>query len=309
MTLSRTLRKNLAMATNMSRMITAAVVSAKRLDRYINNVTPLVRHPTGPLRIRNGSFRLHKKALFALRDISVDFVEGGLNVVTGASGSGKSTLLLAILGETLVESGTVTRPQDIAFASQQPWLQNDTIRGNILFNSDYEEARYNRVVNACGLPIDFNEFPERDATEVGESGASLSGGQKSRVALARALYSKAPVLLLDDIFSALDTKTAASVWKDCFCGELLRGRTIVLVSNFPCSLLPLPAQITPVGLPLFLVSVVTCSKMHSRNTSSKKILTLDNLGHPVAMGRAPSGHRGGLGERHREGTGEESPCG
>lgn len=233
MTLSRTLRKNLAMATNASRVITAAAVSAKRLDRYINQVTPLVRHPVGPLQIRNGSFRLHKKATFSLRDISIDFVEGGLNVVTGASGSGKSTLLLAILGETLVESGTVTRPQDIAFASQQPWLQNETIRGNILFHSDYEEARYNRVINACGLPIDFNEFPERDATEVGESGASLSGGQKSRVALARALYSKAPVLLLDDIFSALDAKTAASVWKDCFCGEMLQGRTIVLVTQLP----------------------------------------------------------------------------
>lgn len=232
MTLSRTLRKNLSMATNMSRMISAAAVSAKRLDRYLNNVTPLVRHPVGPLQIRNGLFRLHKKATFSLR-ISVDFVEGGLNVVTGASGSGKSTLLLAILGETLVESGTVTRPQDIAFASQQPWLQNDTIRGNILFHSDYEEARYNHVVNACGLPVDFNEFPERDATEVGESGASLSGGQKSRVALARALYSKAPVLLLDDIFSALDAKTAASVWKDCFCGEMLKGRTVVLVSQLP----------------------------------------------------------------------------
>ncbi|KAK8867921.1 P-loop containing nucleoside triphosphate hydrolase protein [Apiospora arundinis] len=232
-TLIRSIRRNLAMATGMSRQITAAGVSLKRIDRYFNNVTPLTQHDVGSLHIEDATFRLHKKATFTLRNITIDFALGGLNVVTGPSGSGKSTLLMAILGETLVESGRVSSPKDIAYASQSAWLQNDTIRGNILFNSEFEEVRYNRVINACGLPIDFDEFPERDETEVGENGTSLSGGQKSRVALARALYSKAPVLLLDDIFSALDAKTAASVWAECFCGEMLRGRTIVLVTQVP----------------------------------------------------------------------------
>ncbi|KAI0022759.1 P-loop containing nucleoside triphosphate hydrolase protein [Xylariomycetidae sp. FL0641] len=232
-TLVRTLRRNLSMASNFSRAITAAVVSLNRLDRYFNNVTPLVAHPEGPLRLSNATVRRHKNATFTLRDISIDFVEGGLNVVMGQSGSGKSTLLLAILGETLLEAGTITSPKDIAYASQSPWLQNETIRDNILFNSPFEQIRYDRVINACGLPIDFNEFPERDETEVGENGASLSGGQKSRVALARALYSKAPVILLDDIFSALDAKTSALLWEEAFCGELLRGRTVVLVTQLP----------------------------------------------------------------------------
>ncbi|EMR69939.1 putative abc transporter protein [Eutypa lata UCREL1] len=174
-----------------------------------------------------------KKASFALKDVSIDFVEGGLNVVMGQSGSGKSTLLMSILGETILEEGLITCPKDIAYASQSPWLQNETIRDNILFNSPFEQVRYDRVINACGLPIDFNEFPERDETEVGENGASLSGGQKSRVALARALYSKASVILLDDVFSALDSKTSALLWKEAFCGDLLKGRTVVLVTQLP----------------------------------------------------------------------------
>ncbi|KAI5919844.1 P-loop containing nucleoside triphosphate hydrolase protein [Camillea tinctor] len=232
-TLVRTLRRNLAMASSMSRNITAAAVSIKRLDRYFRNVTPLKPHPIGPLKVSNATFRRHKKATFALKDVSIDFVEGGLNVVMGQSGSGKSTLLMAILGETLLENGTITCPKDVAYASQSPWLQNETIRENIIFNSPFEPVRYERVINACGLPIDLNEFPERDETEVGENGASLSGGQKSRVALARALYSKAPVILLDDIFSALDAKTSSSLWKEAFCGDLLQGRTVVLVTQLP----------------------------------------------------------------------------
>lgn len=82
------------MATGMSRNITAAGVSLKRLDRYFNNVTPLSRHPIGPLQMKNATFRRNKKASFALKDVSIDFVEGGLNVVMGQSGSGKSTLLM-----------------------------------------------------------------------------------------------------------------------------------------------------------------------------------------------------------------------
>ncbi|TGJ82318.1 hypothetical protein E0Z10_g6434 [Xylaria hypoxylon] len=231
--LVRTLRRNLSMASQYSRHFTATLVSLRRLDRYFDNVTPLIRHPDGPLKITNASLRRHKKAAFSLKDVSLDFVEGGLNVVTGPSGSGKSTLLMGILGETLLESGSITCPKDVAYASQSPWLQNETIRENILFNSTFEQVRYDRVIEACGLSIDMNEFPERDETEVGENGTSLSGGQKSRVALARALYSKSPVILLDDIFSALDAKTSAALWREAFCGDLLRGRTVVLVTQLP----------------------------------------------------------------------------
>ncbi|OLN87834.1 ATP-binding cassette transporter abc4 [Colletotrichum chlorophyti] len=231
--LVKNIRRNVTQVGFMSRNITSAMIAIGRLDKYFASTTPVEEYPEGDLKIQSATFRRNKTAAFQLKDISVDFVEGGLNVISGASGSGKTTLLLAILGETIKESGTITRPKDVAFASQTTWLQNDSIRENILFNGPYEKLRYDSVVNACCLPVDLREMDNGDQTVVGENGASLSGGQKARVALARALYSKAPLLLLDDIFSALDAKTSALLWERCFCSDLLKGRTVVLVAQQP----------------------------------------------------------------------------
>lgn len=231
LTLMNILRSHIAMLGYVSRNAMNAWISFERLDQYYNNTKPLIRYPEGPLRIQEATFKRNQKADFALRDVSIDFVEGGLNTVQGASGSGKTTLLLSILGETVKQGGNVTRPSDVAFSSQTAWLQNASLKNNILFTSEYEEVRYKRVIEACCLPIDLAELENGDETEVGENGTALSGGQKARVALARALYSKAPLLLLDDIFAALDAKTAASVWELCFCGDLLKGRTVVLVTQ------------------------------------------------------------------------------
>jgi ABC-type multidrug transport system fused ATPase/permease subunit len=231
--LVKDIRRNLAQAAGLSRSLTNGAVAIGRLDRYFESIVPIERYPAGHSRILNGCFRRNKKATFQLKNISIDFVQGGLNVINGQSGSGKTTLLLAILGETIRESGSVTRPQDVAYASQTAWLQNDTVKANILFTSDFEQARYDRVIEACCLPYDFAELENGDETMVGENGATLSGGQKSRVALARAFYSKAPLLLLDDIFSALDAKTAASLWELCFCSDMLKGRTVILVAQLP----------------------------------------------------------------------------
>lgn len=231
LSLVATMRQNIGMLGFFSRHVTNAIISFERLDKYYNNTKPMIHYPEGPLHIRDATFKRNKKADFVLKDISIDFVEGGLNTIQGASGSGKTTLLLSILGETIKETGAVVRPGDVAFSSQTAWLQNASIKSNILFNSEFEEVRYRRVVEACCLPVDLAELPDGEETEVGENGTALSGGQKARVALARALYSKAPLLLLDDIFSALDAKTASSVWELCFCGDLLKGRTVVLVTQ------------------------------------------------------------------------------
>ncbi|CCC06964.1 hypothetical protein SMACR_00970 [Sordaria macrospora] len=228
-----TLRQNMGYVSMMSRNLTNAHVSVERLDKFYSNTAPLTQYPEGPLRIQKATFRRSKRAPFFLKAISIDFVEGGFNIISGQSGSGKTSLLLSILGETTLEEGTVTRPSDIAFASQTPWLQSETVRDNILFHSPFEQVRYDRVIEACCLGLDFEELPKGDLTEVGENGTSLSGGQKSRVAVARALYSKAPLLLLDDIFSALDAKTSASLWKHSFCSDMLKGRTVILVTQMP----------------------------------------------------------------------------
>ncbi|KAJ4416457.1 hypothetical protein N0V82_006722 [Gnomoniopsis sp. IMI 355080] len=231
LTLVATIREHFTNLGYFSKHLMNAKISIERLDRYFNSTKPLIDYPEGPLCIKNATFKRNQSADFILENVSIDFVEGGLNTIQGASGSGKTTLLLAILGETIKEAGEVTRPGDVAFSSQTPWLQNETIKNNILFSSEYEEVRYQRVIEACCLPEDLAELVNGDETLVGENGTALSGGQKSRVALARALYSKAPLLLLDDIFSALDAKTASSVWKLCFCGDLLKGRTVVLVTQ------------------------------------------------------------------------------
>lgn len=231
--LVKNIRRNIMMASALSRNFASALVAFGRLDRYFESTVPLAKHAVGPLCIRDGYFRRNKKTAFRLESIDLDFVGGGLNVVTGPSGSGKSTLLLSVLGETYLERGHVTAPADIAFASQSAWLLNEPVRDNILFGSPMERARYDRVVMAACLVEDLRGLPDGEQTIVGENGTSLSGGQKARVALARALYSKAPLLLLDDIFAALDAKTSAGVWKHCFCGDLLRGRTVVLVTQLP----------------------------------------------------------------------------
>jgi len=233
LTLVNNLRRNLNMLTWVTRAVTDGMISLDRLDRYYASTEPLTRFPEGPLRIQNATFRRSKNASFRLQDISLDFVESGLNVLCGQSGCGKTSLLLAMLGELVLEAGTVTTPGDIAFASQTPWLQNETIRDNILFHTPFEQVRYDRVIAACCFAQDLDELSKGDQTEIGENGTILSGGQKSRVALARALYSKSPTILLDDIFSALDAKTAAAVWELCFCSDMLKGRTVVLVTQVP----------------------------------------------------------------------------
>ncbi|KAI0667969.1 P-loop containing nucleoside triphosphate hydrolase protein [Trametes maxima] len=175
-----------------------------------------------------GTFGWGEKTV--LESIDLEIPAGKTTAVIGRVGSGKTTLLASLLGETTA-TGDVSRTPitgDIAFCSQVPWLRTSlSIEQNILFSSPMDRNWLNAVVSACALDIDFGSTSLDSRPAKG-----LSGGQKARIALARAVYSRSPVVILDDVFAALDGTTSASVF-DALLGSsgLLRGRTIVLATN------------------------------------------------------------------------------
>ncbi|KNE64079.1 hypothetical protein AMAG_09137 [Allomyces macrogynus ATCC 38327] len=168
--------------------------------------------------------------------LSIDrlaIARGSVTTVVGKIGSGKSALLTAILGEMDKIDGRVTVRGSVAYVAQQPWIQHVSIRDNILFGRALDQVRYDAVVHACALMSDFAALPKGDLTFVGEKGTNLSGGQRARVACARALYADADVLLLDDPLSAVDAHVDRHLFDAWFDKDkgLLRGKTVVLVTH------------------------------------------------------------------------------
>ncbi|GAB1195744.1 hypothetical protein APSETT444_005007 [Aspergillus pseudonomiae] len=186
---------------------------------------------------------------FRLINIDVSFRIGKLNIIAGPTGSGKTSLLMALLGEMKLLEGSVHLPggtssrtelpvdpqtglmESVAYCAQEAWLVNDTVKGNIVFASPWDQRRYNAVVKACALERDFSILDAGDQTIVGEKGISLSGGQKQRISLARAMYSRARHLLLDDCLSAVDSHTAKHIFREALLGPLMFDRTCVLVTH------------------------------------------------------------------------------
>lgn len=158
--------------------------------------------------------------------------KGTLCAVVGTVGSGKSSLIQALLGEMDKLSGRVNTVGSIAYVPQQAWIQNATLRDNILFGLEYDRKRYNRVVDACALRADIDMLSAGDQTEIGEKGINLSGGQKQRVSLARAVYSNADLYLLDDPLSAVDSHVGKHIFEEVIGPNgLLARKTRVLVTH------------------------------------------------------------------------------
>lgn len=166
----------------------------------------------------------------ALKDISLSLSNGEMMAITGSVGSGKSSLLMAILGELPAVNGTISFSGTIAYVPQIPWIFSGTIRENILFGRPFHEATYYKILDVCCMQTDLNNFPYGDLTEIGSRGVSLSGGQRVRVSLARALYSDADLYLLDDPLSAVDSKVGKRLFQRCICG-FLSGKTRVFVTH------------------------------------------------------------------------------
>ncbi|KAH8420816.1 hypothetical protein KR222_005629 [Zaprionus bogoriensis] len=171
-----------------------------------------------------------KASEYTLDNINLQFKPRQLVAVIGPVGSGKSSLIQTILGELPPESGTVRVNGNVSYASQEPWLFTGTVRQNILFGLPMDRSRYRQVVKKCALERDFELLPYGDKTIVGERGASLSGGQKARISLARAVYRKADVYLLDDPLSAVDTHVGRHLFDQCMRGYL-REEMVLLVTH------------------------------------------------------------------------------
>ncbi|KAJ3359464.1 hypothetical protein HDU91_004919, partial [Kappamyces sp. JEL0680] len=169
-------------------------------------------------------------AVFSLQDISIKIKRGQKVAIVGAVGSGKSSLFSGLVDEMTKTHGTVTINGTVGYCAQQPWILTETIQANILFNQPLDQTRLDRVVKVCGLEDDLQTFPSGILTEIGEKGVNLSGGQKARLALARALYFNPDIVLLDDPISALDAKVGRYVFENAIKG-FLRDKTVLLVTH------------------------------------------------------------------------------
>uniref|UniRef100_A0A8C1NE13 ATP-binding cassette, sub-family C (CFTR/MRP), member 3 n=1 Tax=Cyprinus carpio TaxID=7962 RepID=A0A8C1NE13_CYPCA len=180
----------------------------------------------------NGKFSWAKQDQAILDNINVMVPQGSLLAVVGHVGCGKTSLVCALLGEMEKLEGQISIRGSVAYVPQQAWIQNATVRDNILFGRPYVEQKYRCVLEACALTPDLEVLPGGDQTEIGEKGINLSGGQRQRVSLARALYSEADVYLLDDPLSAVDAHVAKHIFDNVIGPEgALKGKTRILVTH------------------------------------------------------------------------------
>nr|XP_035948566.1 multidrug resistance-associated protein 1-like isoform X4 [Halichoerus grypus] len=180
----------------------------------------------------NASFSWGKTGIPVLKNLNIKIPEGALVAVVGQVGSGKSSVLSAILGEMEKLTGVVQRKGSVAYVAQQAWIQNCILQENILFGSIMQKQFYEQVLEACALLPDLEQLPNGDQTEIGERGVNISGGQKHRVSLARAVYSGADIYLLDDPFAAVDVHVGKQLFEKVIGSSgILKNKTRILVTH------------------------------------------------------------------------------
>ncbi|KAH0537922.1 hypothetical protein FGG08_005404 [Glutinoglossum americanum] len=254
-----------SLAHTIDRELLDAMVSIDRIEKYLDSPEKKLNTAPGDMvSFQNASVAwpsddLEEHDRYILRNVNVSFPNRALSVISGKTGSGKSLLLASILGESDVLSGSIQVPRappiherydhkatkdnwiipsSIAFVAQIPWIENATIKDNILFGLPHDTARYQKVVKACALEKDLEMLIDGEMTEIGANGINLSGGQRWRMSFARALYSRAGILVLDDIFSAVDAHVGRHIFEEGLTGELAHGRTRILVTHHVALCLP-----------------------------------------------------------------------
>uniref|UniRef100_A0A4W3JJU3 ATP-binding cassette, sub-family C (CFTR/MRP), member 3 n=1 Tax=Callorhinchus milii TaxID=7868 RepID=A0A4W3JJU3_CALMI len=233
------LRFPLNMLPQVISSIVQASVSLKRLQKFLSHdeldpksVNREKSESGYCISVLGGSFCWTRGDPAVLHNIDLVAPEGALVAVVGHVGCGKSSLVSALLGEMERLEGSVSVQGSVAYVPQQAWVQNATLRENIVFGQPHIEHKYQLTLQACALLPDLTVLPGGDNTEIGEKGINLSGGQKQRVSLARALYSDSDVYLLDDPLSAVDAHVAKHIFDQVIGPEgALKGKTRVLVTH------------------------------------------------------------------------------
>ncbi|XP_077734144.1 ATP-binding cassette sub-family C member 2 [Canis aureus] len=237
-TLFNILRFPLSMLPMVISSLLQASVSRERLEKYLGGDdldTSAIRRDSSSdqaVQFSEASFTWDRDSEATIRDVNLDIMPGQLVAVVGTVGSGKSSLMSAMLGEMEDVHGHITIKGTIAYVPQQSWIQNGTIKDNILFGSELDEKRYQQVLEACALLPDLEVLPGGDLAEIGEKGINLSGGQKQRISLARATYQNSDIYVLDDPLSAVDAHVGRHIFNKVLGPNgLLKGKTRLLVTH------------------------------------------------------------------------------
>lgn len=211
--------------------------SIERIGRFLNDAKTLETtksyDPKKPIEVKmkNVSAKWDNETVNdTISNISFSIENASKVAIIGRVGAGKSSIVQVILGELPVESGELQLNGIVSYASQEPWIQQGTVQQNILFKEPLDSERYGRVISACSLTRDIELWSEGDKTIVGERGVNLSGGQKARINLARALYRKADIYLLDDPLSAVDTNVGRHLFELCV-KKFLNDKLVILVTH------------------------------------------------------------------------------
>lgn len=209
--------------------------SANGTTAYASVTSTPAEYSNSAIWVRDGNFSWTKESNVTnatLQDINLAIKKGSLVAIVGTVGSGKSSLLSALLNDMVKLTGSGEVKGSVAYVPQQAWIQNATVKQNILFTNKYSETKYKKIIDSTALAADIKILSAGDETEIGEKGINLSGGQKQRVSLARAVYSDADVYLLDDPLSAVDTHVGKHIFEKVIGPSgLLKKKTRLLVTH------------------------------------------------------------------------------
>ena len=225
------------------RIIDVLEIEESRVSQTVQSIN-LPHEPTNAVEFDNFSIFLEEKSKKplnpqtvdeslekpALQNLTFTVKRGTLCAFVGQIGSGKSILLKSFFNEASKTKGELRFSGRVAYVEHEAIIFPGTVRSNIIFGGEFDKTRYNQVIQACCLVDDFKQFPHGDSTEIGERGVNLSGGQKARLSLARALYSEADIYLLDDPLSAVDTHVANVLFTEAIRG-LLKNKTVLLATH------------------------------------------------------------------------------